>query len=85
MEYAICKVQQILPLVSRATLIWLIDWLICRVVECWVIQSQPAITYSKLTIETLEHISHLVSIANFEHVIAGWDVSNQTLTNFKNK
>ena len=48
----------------------------------------PAFTNSKLTIETsekcdhwrrsdvfivnFEHISHLVSIVNFKHVIAGW-------------
>ena len=57
-----------------------------------IIQSltQPAFTYSKLTIEKLEqrceicskltikHISHpcsTVSIVNFEHVNASWDVA----------
>ena len=34
--------------------------------------SQPAFTCSKLTIETLECSS--VSLVNFEHVNAGWDV-----------
>ena len=36
-------------------------------------QSQPALTCSKLTIETLEQGCSSVSIINFEHLIAGWD------------
>ena len=49
--------------------------------------TQPAITCSKLTIETLEQGVKLwtcftpcsiVSIVNFEHVIAGWDTCVKT-------
>ena len=63
-------------------------WKVQRLIRLFSGISQPEITYSELKIETkrqwhrfsgfivnFEHILHLcssVSIANFEHVIAGW-------------
>ena len=49
---------------------------------CVIERTQPAITCSKLTIETLEQgvkYVHLVAIVNFEHKIAGWGKSGGLL------
>ena len=46
-----------------------------------IMSTQPAITCSKLTIETLEQGVSSVSIVNFEQVNAGWE--SVDLCNFK--